>query len=221
MSIVKFIYFESCPNAQKTKALLQNITRDFEIIRQDDLPMDSPYRNYSSPTILRGDEVILGCASAGGGCSLQLPEMDTLRKRLQTGTSERSGKKVGLLSTFASLGSAITVGLCPLCIPAIWAIMSAMGLGFLVQESVLKPLLFVFLFLTLGGLYWSYRKQHGRISPLLFGVVAGVALYVGRYIYLGAIINQILMYGGIVAIIAVSFWNLRLKKNTRCSACAN
>ncbi|MBI2520725.1 MAG: MerC family mercury resistance protein [Bdellovibrio sp.] len=218
MSAIKFIYFEGCPNAQKTKDLLQELTTDFDIIRQDDLTTDNPYRNYSSPTILRNGEIILGSAASGGGCSLQLPNKNELRRRLNINVPN---KKIGILSTLGSLGSAVTVGFCPFCIPAIGAFLSAIGLGFLVQESVLKPLLFIFLFVTLAGLFWSYRKQHGRLAPFFLGIVTGSALYVGRYVYLGAAINQILMYGGIVGIIVVSFWNLKLKKKASCSACVN
>ncbi|MBN22432.1 MAG: hypothetical protein CL678_14205 [Bdellovibrionaceae bacterium] len=217
MSAVKLIYFEGCPNAEKVQTLLRAVTSQFEVIRQDTLPEDSNYRNYTSPTILNDSEVIFGGHASGGGCSLQLPNQEELQKKLNLVNS--GGKRFTLFSTLGSIGSAMTVGLCPICIPAIGAFLSAIGLGFLVHESVLKPLLFLFLFSTWAGLFWSYRKQHGRLLPLILGIVMGVALYFGRYVYFGASINQTLMYGGMVGIIAVSFWNMKLKKKATCSAC--
>ena len=87
------------------------------------------------------------------------------------------------------------------------------------QESVLRPVLFIFLAAAISGLLWSYLKEHGKIWPLIGGILMGITLYAGRYVYFGAVINQILMYGGITGIIAVSIWNLKLRKSASCPAC--
>lgn len=130
-------------------------------------------------------------------------------------------KEKGLFATIGGMGSAFTVGLCPICIPAIGAFLSSIGLGFLVNEAVLKPVLLIFLFITLFGLFWSYHKEHKNIYPLIVGSLMAVFLYVGRYIYFGGMINLILMYGGIAGIIGVSIWNWRLrKKNKNCPSCS-
>ena len=83
MSAVKFISFEGCPNAAKTKLALEELGVDFDEIRQDDLASDSPFKNYASPTILKDDKVIFGIATGGGGgCSLVVPTADDLRAKL-------------------------------------------------------------------------------------------------------------------------------------------
>lgn len=216
---VKFIYSEGCPNADKTRTALKSIGIDFDSIKQDDLSESSIFRNYSSPTILQGNNVIFGCETdqGRGGCSLEVPSINELKDKL--GTVVSSNTRSGFLSGIGSFGSALTVGLCPVCIPAIGAFLASIGLGFIVQESVLRPVLFIFLAAAISGLLWSYLKEHRNVWPLVGGILMGITLYVGRYVYFGAVINQILMYGGITGIIAVSIWNLKLRKSASCPAC--
>ncbi len=216
---VKFIYSEGCPNADKTRTALKTIGIDFDSIKQDDLSESSIFRNYSSPTILQGNNVIFGCETGQGrgGCSLEVPSINELKDKL--GTVVSSNTRSGFLSGIGSFGSALTVGLCPVCIPAIGAFLASIGLGFLVQESVLRPVLFIFLAAAISGLLWSYLKEHRNVWPLIGGILMGITLYVGRYVYFGTVINQILMYGGITGIIAVSIWNLKLRKSASCPAC--
>lgn len=131
-----------------------------------------------------------------------------------------------ILSTIGSWGSALTVGLCPVCIPAIGALLSSIGLGFLVNEAVLRPVLIGFIAAAWFGFGWSYFREHGSPYPGVLGVVAGLSLYVGRYVYLGGTWNAVLMYGGVAAMIAASIWNLVLRRaarraEARCPACAN
>ena len=152
-----------------------------------------------------------------GGCSLEVPSINELKDKL--GTVVSSNTRSGFLSGIGSFGSALTVGLCPVCIPAIGAFLASIGLGFIVQESVLRPVLFIFLAAAISGLLWSYLKEHRNVWPLIGGILMGITLYAGRYVYFGAVINQILMYGGITGIIAVSIWNLKLRKSASCPAC--
>jgi len=219
MAEIKFIFFEGCPNANKTRAALKAVGAIFDEIEQTSLPKGNPFKGYSSPTILKGSSVLYGSeAGDGGGCSLEIPTADDIKKKLGIASTGAS-KKSGVFSAFGSFGSALTVGLCPICIPAIGAFLSSIGLGFLVSESVLLPVLLLFLSVTIGGLLWSYLKEHRKVGPLVLGILMGVSLYLGRYVYFGAVINQVLMYSGITGIIGVSFWNLWLRKQVTCSAC--
>ena len=95
---VKFIYFEGCPNAEKTRTALKTIGIDFDDVNQDDLAESSIFRNYSSPTILQGNNVIFGCETGqgSGGCSLEVPSINELKDKL--GTAVSSNKKSGFLS---------------------------------------------------------------------------------------------------------------------------
>lgn len=221
MGALKLLYFEGCPNANKARQLLSKVGATFEEIRQDDLPPSDPLKGYASPTLLDGEKIVFGSKTGegSGGCSLDIPSADELRARLGENLhpSKRSGKT--FLSMVGSLGSAITVGLCPVCIPAIGAFLSAIGMGFLVKEAVLEPLLIGFLAVTLFGLFWSYLKEHKRISPFLLGIVMAAGLYISRYVYIGATANSVMMYVSIAGIIGVSFWNMRLKKKAGCASC--
>lgn len=225
MEALKLIFFEGCPNAERARKLLQQVGVTFEEVKQDLLPANHPYKGYASPTVLDKERIVFGAKTGNdsGGCSLDIPTASDLQKRLGVtqGVSKVHKPKATLLSTIGSIGSAMTVGLCPICIPAIGAFLFAIGLGFLVQESVLQPLLFLFIGITLFGLLWSYLKEHKRIAPFLLGIVLSIGLYVGRYEYIGATENTLIMWGSIVGIMAVSFWNMRLKKQAGCSACVN
>ena len=119
------------------------------------------------------------------------------------------------LNWVGSIGSALTVGFCPICIPAIGSFLSAIGMGFLVNESVLKPIVFVFILISSFGFYWSYKKEHQNIYPVIFGVLFGVGIYLSRYVFM----NFYVMYASIVGLLGISIWNLKLKKVAKCGAC--
>lgn len=63
--------------------MLQELRVEFEKVDQDKLPGASEFRNFSSPTILKANEVVFGAQANGGGCSLNLPSKEYLKKKLQ------------------------------------------------------------------------------------------------------------------------------------------
>ncbi len=81
---LKLVYFEGCPNAKLAETRLNQAGIEFERICQDSLAQDSPYKKYSSPTLLLGEAIVFGAATGtDGGCSLDLPDVPTLKTRLQ------------------------------------------------------------------------------------------------------------------------------------------
>ncbi|MEZ4873068.1 MAG: hypothetical protein R2827_12685 [Bdellovibrionales bacterium] len=82
MNKFKLVYFEGCPNAQPAQDLLNAIGIEFQLICQDQLNDSDTLRNYSSPTLLAGDEIIFGAKATGGGCSMPLPSKAELLKLL-------------------------------------------------------------------------------------------------------------------------------------------
>jgi hypothetical protein len=80
MREIKFIYFEGCPNAQKVRDSLTKIGIKFAVIEQTQLVSNSPYKDYSSPTILRDGKVVFGKIAKGGGCTLHIPSEDSLKE---------------------------------------------------------------------------------------------------------------------------------------------
>ncbi|MBK9294500.1 MAG: hypothetical protein IPM57_08655 [Oligoflexia bacterium] len=80
MKKLKLIYFKGCPNVEKIRRTLKDGGFDFEEINQNELSSHHPLKNYSSPTILRNEEIIFGSiSSSDGGCSLKVPDVEQLR----------------------------------------------------------------------------------------------------------------------------------------------
>jgi mercuric ion transport protein len=58
------------------------------------------------------------------------------------------------------VGGSLFAALCCLGFPALVSLLSAIGLGFLVNDAILIPLLILFLGLTIAGLYSGVRHHH-------------------------------------------------------------
>jgi hypothetical protein len=214
MAELTLLYFDGCPNAITARKNLADSGLKYKEIRQDGLLPSDPLKSYSSPTILNGDELLFGTKTGPeGGCSLEVPTASQLREKFN---SAGFAKKAGALAPTGSIASILTVILCPVCKPAIAVFLSTVGLGFVVRESVLRPLLMIFLALTVAGLGWSYFKVHRNFGPLVVGAVMCAGLYLGRYVYFGDLENQFLTYGSIAGLLAVSIWNFRLKPPASC-----
>ena len=93
--------------------------------------------------------------------------------------------------------------LCCAGVAPVLGLLSALGLGFLIHDAVLVPLLAVALGVTVWGL-WQGRRYHGRASALRLGL-GGAALTVG-----GLFLWVPLAFLGLAAVVLASIWNLRL-----------
>lgn len=100
------------------------------------------------------------------------------------------------------VGGSLFAALCCLGFPAALAILSAAGLGFLIRDAILIPMLVAFLALTLHGLYHGMRR-HGRRQALGVGVLASLVLFAS--ILFGSSIAAGI---GIAALIASSLLNV-------------
>jgi hypothetical protein len=211
MAELTLIYFEGCPNSDEAKKRLIEAGVSFRVVIQDTLSPLHPFKRYSSPTLLRGNELLFGTKTGvDGGCSISMPS----GAEIQAMVGRNGGRigKSGLLAPTGSLGSIISVILCPVCKPAIAVFLGSVGLGFFVREEVMQSILIVFLALAVGGLFWSYLKAHGNIWPPILGVAMSIGLYLGRYVYFGATENTILVWGSIAGLVLVSGWNLFLRR---------
>jgi mercuric ion transport protein len=105
------------------------------------------------------------------------------------------------------IAGSIFAALCCLGFPALLAIVSAIGLGFIVKDAILIPLLLVFLGVTLLGLYLGTRHHHEPWALVLggFGALA-MAL-----VFLGLVRSLVLAYGGIAALVVASILNVWLR----------
>ena len=87
---------------------------------------------------------------------------------------------------FSGIGSSIgpifgVGGHCPACIPALGAVFSAVGLGFLVNVTLFKWLTLAFLSIGLLGLYTNARK-HQKKKYLAIGILSSTLVFGARYI---------------------------------------
>ena len=96
---------------------------------------------------------------------------------------------------------------CPVCLAAYGSFLSALGLGFLVNERVLAPLIATFLALNVVTIAWSSRG-HGRRGPLLATVVGAAGVAAGRLMWT----VPVAVYGGIAVLVCASLWNLWLRR---------
>ena len=112
----------------------------------------------------------------------------------------RHGRVLGVRAgIFGSLGSTFAA-LCCAGVPAVLGALSAAGLGFLVNDLILFPLLALFLGLAL----WSLRNGvscHGFQSVLVLGWI-GAGLMVS-----GIIFFPVLIYAGALVMVVASIWN--------------
>src|SRR6266851_4831022 len=121
------------------------------------------------------------------------------QSRTGNGFWKRHTDKVGVLgSVFAAL--------CCLGFPALLSILSAIGLGFLINDAVLLPLLVVFLIVTLGGLYLGVR-HHGSWLAFVVGLISAASVF----IFIFVAFNKLLAGIGIAGLIAASVLNVWLR----------
>lgn len=109
--------------------------------------------------------------------------------------------------------------LCPVCIPAIAAVLASGGVLILVS-TIMKPLFWIMLALFWFGLLWSYQRHH-NILPVLLGIVCGVATYIARYdwYYRAQATQTVVWYDWrivvpAIGLFAVAIWNYRLDEQS-------
>ncbi|MCL6505505.1 MAG: MerC domain-containing protein [Bryobacteraceae bacterium] len=112
--------------------------------------------------------------------------------------------KIGVAGSFIAAA-------CCLGLPAILAILTAIGLGFIVHDAVLVPLLVVFLAVTLLGLWFGYRVHKRRTSLLLASVSA---VFIVFFILIWTVPAAV--YFGIAGLIAATLLNVLHRR--RCGA---
>ncbi|MBS1821310.1 MAG: MerC domain-containing protein [Acidobacteria bacterium] len=109
--------------------------------------------------------------------------------------------KIGIIGSFIAAA-------CCLGLPAILAIVAAAGLGFLVNDTYLRPILVVFLLITVGGLVLGYRVHH-RAGALVLGILSAIGAY--TFVYVHAI--RPAAYASIIGLVIASIFNVILRRH--------
>jgi mercuric ion transport protein len=109
-----------------------------------------------------------------GGTKIGAAKHKRKERNAKNGDYEMSWKDH--LDKFGVIGSFVAA-LCCLGVPAVVSIVASIGLGFLINDAILLPLMVLFLLVTVMDLYLRYRS-HRRVSPLILGIVSSlVALF--------------------------------------------
>jgi mercuric ion transport protein len=93
---------------------------------------------------------------------------------------------------------AIVATLCCLGVTAVVSVVAALGLGFLINDAVLAPLLVLSLVLVVWGLVSGWRR-HGNSSAFALGISAGVTLVVFAYLHQSKPLAYLSMAGLVTA----------------------
>ncbi len=104
--------------------------------------------------------------------------------------------KIGVIGSFIAAA-------CCLGLPAVLSILAAIGLGFIVNDAVLLPLLIFFLVVTLVGLWFGYRV-HRRWLPLILAGMSATLIYV--FIFVRTV--PAVAYLGIAGLVVASLLNI-------------
>jgi hypothetical protein len=87
------------------------------------------------------------------------------------------------------------------------SILSAIGLGFLINDDILRPLLIVFLLVAVFGLALG-MCHHGSPWALIVGTLSAVTAYVFIYVTF----NEVIAGFGIAGLVMASLLNVLLRQ---------
>ncbi len=104
--------------------------------------------------------------------------------------------KVGLIGSLFS-------ALCCVGIPALVSFVFAVGLGWLINDAILIPLLVLFLVITLLGLFFG-MKDHRRPWAFIIGILSAIIIF----FFIAIRFNKTFVIIGIIFLVIASLMNL-------------
>lgn len=219
---IQLLSFPGCPNADAAREALRRalaaagLPDSFEEVDVTSPGTPEQLRDWGSPTILVDSRDVAGAEPTGPSCRLYdgaadgrrgVPADGLIRKALEDAKPPRSTWARSLAPLPGALLSILPSATCPACVAAYAGVLSATGLGFLLTERVLVPIIVVFLAAGIASIGWSTRS-HRRAGPLAITVVGSAAVVLGRVVWS----VPILLYGGVALLVSASLWNLWLKR---------
>ena len=219
---VQLLYFSGCPNVDAARENLRRALASCGFkVRVEEIDTTRPdtpkhLRDWGSPTVLvNGMDVAGGHGPAGASCRLYqgaarfqgAPSEEVIRPALQQARSLRWSWMRSVALVPGAILPLLPSATCPACLAAYGAVLSTLGLGVLVTERALVPLIVVFLVLGVVSIAWS-MKSHGRYGPLVATLLGSLAVVLGRLVFM----LPSLLYGGVALLLGASLWNLWLKR---------
>lgn len=223
---VQLVYFEGCPNVEAARLSLRDMLAKLRLAVPIELvcttEVDTPpeLKGWGSPTILV-DGVDIGGERFPNGSSCRLyrssdgrtqrfPPSSLIAAALLRAQNQR-GQWVRSLAALPGAGLSLLPSIsCPACVAAYAGALSSLGLGFVLNERVLAPVILAFLAVGIGGVAWSTRT-HRHAGPLAATLLGSIAVIAGR------LVSRLppVLFVGIALLIAGSLWNLWLKRPRR------
>jgi len=190
MPRVELIYDTDCPNVQRARRAL--------------------LKGFSDAGLPNGSGTFEGAPSAEQVTeALRVGEHPPL-----VATRSSSGWRSSL-ATVPGIAFAFLPKLaCPACWPAYAALLSSVGLGFLLDTAYLFPLMAVFLVVVVGALTFRARTRRGY-GPFGVGLAAAIVVLIGKFIF----DSSAAMYGGIGLLVAASVWNALPVRKSEVGSC--
>lgn len=226
---VQLLFFPGCPNADGARAALRRCLADTGLpaaIEEIDVTAASTpahLRDWGSPTILiEGVDVGGQVAPTGASCRLYgvdaksrgVPSESLIRTALERARRPRSTRGQTLAAVPGAIVALLPAAHCPACLPAYAGVLSAVGLGFLLNDRVLAPLIGALLVLGVVSVGWSTRS-HRHAGPLVATLTGSAAIVAGRLVWS----VPLALYGGAALLIGAALWNVWLKRSVRTAVC--
>lgn len=102
--------------------------------------------------------------------------------------------------------------ICPVCSPAYTAVLSSLGLGFLVSATYLLPVTVAFLAVAVGALAFRASSRRG-LRPFWIGVIAAGSVLAGKF----WLDSDRTTYVGVGLLVVASVWNVIPRRAVICS----
>lgn len=199
---------------------------------QNDPGTPDRLRQFGSPTVLIDHEDIDGLGGAAGASSCRLYRADggelqgfpseqlvraaleQSRDRLRQSSAAWKERVVAV----PGIGIALLPNLaCPACWPAYAAVISSLGLGFLLSSTYLLGLTSALLALLLAGFTYGAIRRRNYI-PLVAAALGAAAVVIGKFVYE----EKAIWYAGSAILVLSSLWNARPARRATpgpCPAC--
>jgi mercuric ion transport protein len=221
MMKVQLLSFPGCPNVEATRETLRRalvgsgLAPEFDEVDVTSSGTPEALKAWGSPTVLIDGRDVGGSEPTGPCCRLYgsrgpsrgVPPQALIQKairRARSGGGDWLGSLAAVPGAFVALLPAAT---CPACLGAYFGVLSAVGLGFLLTNRLLVPVIVSFLVVGIASIAWSTRS-HRRLGPLIATLAGSGALVAGRLIWR----VPAMLYGGFALLVGASLWNLWLKR---------
>ena len=133
---------------------------------------------------------------------------------MDNAVNARDPRKLGLLTIPGVVVSLLPSLACPLCWPAYAALVSSLGLGFLVSSMYLLPLTGALLAVAVVGLGLQIKlKGYG---PFALGLLSAALILPGKFL----LESNGITYAGVAILVIASAWSLAPSRSAGSASCS-